>query len=231
MARKNWLFVVAILAVSTIGFAQTAAPAGRTKGKTTPQSSQTPVAATKQPTPSVVTQKSSEPVAASADVQANAASATATTGVAAEGEGFVAPREEVAQVEQPSAPVVARVTFNPKNKRDPTLSPDDILLIEYREQERLYAIELEEERKREEERRKKAEAERQRQLELERARDPSKDIRNKIHISGVIGQEVFIGKKVYTIGDRVLGARIEEVHPEYVIFVYKGQHFRRNVKL
>lgn len=146
-----------------------------------------------------------------------------------EGEGFVAPREEVDSTSQPAK--APRVVFNPKHKKDPTLSPDDILLLEYREKERLHALKMEEERKREEERRRKAEAERLRQLELERARDPSREIRNKIHVSGVIGKEVFIGSKVYTIGNKVLGARIEEVHPEYVIFSYKGQRFRRNVKL
>ncbi len=148
---------------------------------------------------------------------------------AAEGEGFVAPREEVKQAAAPAE--APKVVFNPKNKKDPTLSPDDILLLEYRERERLHALEMERERKLAEERRKKAEAERLRQLELERARDPSREIRNKIHVSGVIGKEVFIGSKVYTIGNKVLGARIEEVHPEYVIFSYKGQRFRRNVKL
>lgn len=218
MAMKNWLFAITVVTVGMSGFAQSATAAKNPQGKTAPAAA----APAAQPAPVVATQPSSATAAA-------AAAAPATADAAAT-EGFVAPREEVTQEAQPSA-VVARVTFNPKNKRDPTLSPDDILLIEYREQERLFAIEMEKERQREEERRKKAEAERQRQLELERARDPSKHIRNKIHVSGVIGKEVFVGSKVYTIGDRVLGARIVEVHPEYVIFEYKGQRFRRNVKL
>ncbi|MBO4675743.1 MAG: hypothetical protein J5601_06660 [Elusimicrobiaceae bacterium] len=205
MTLRNWLFGVIILAGSTIGFAQTAAPVQQPQEKAT---------------------DASKPVAAAPVEQMPAA----TTGVATEGEGFVAPREEVTQTaQQPSKE--PKVVFNPKNKKDPTLSPDDILLLEYRERERLRALEAERERKLAEERRRKAEAERLRQLELERARDPSREIRNKINVSGVIGKEVFIGSKVYTIGDRVLGARIEEVHPEYVVFSYKGQRFRRNVKL
>ena len=224
MTIKNWLFVFIILAVSGVSFAQTAAAAKKSQGKTTPQAAQPAAAATGKKEPAVVTQASSQPATSSAIIAGG-------INPVAEGEGFVAPREEVKPAEQPSEKAAPRVVFNPKNKRDPTLSPDDILLIKFREQERLYAIELEEERKREEERRKKAEEERRRQIELENARDPSRNIRNKIHVSGVIGKEVFIGSKVYTIGDRVLGARIAEVHPEYVIFVYKGQRFRRNVKL
>ena len=144
-------------------------------------------------------------------------------------EGFVAPREEVKE----QAPVVLleRVVFNPKSQRDPTLSPDDFLLLQYREQQRLAAIEAERQRKLAEERRKREEAERLRQLELERIKDPTREVRNKIRVSGVIGQEVFIGSKIYTVGNTIFGARVVEVHPDYVIFSYKGHRFRRNVQL
>ena len=83
----------------------------------------------------------------------------------------------------------------------------------------------------EEERRRLAEIERQRQLELERLRDPSREIRGRIHVNGIIGQEVFIGSKVYTVGGTVLGAKIVEILPDSVIFVYKGQRFTRKVEL
>lgn len=154
----------------------------------------------------------------------------AETGNAEQGEEFVAVREEVKE-EAPKPVKQPRVVFNPKSLRDPTLSPDDFLLLQYREQRRLAAIEAERRRIEEEERRKREEAERLRQLELERIKDPSREIRGKIRVSGVIGDEVFIGSKIYTIGNKVLGAKIVEVHPDYVIFSYKGHRFRKNVKL
>jgi len=145
-------------------------------------------------------------------------------------EGFVAAREEVKET-APKPAKQARVSFNPTSQRDPTLSPDDFLLLQYREQQRLAAIEAERQRKLAEERRKREEAERLRQLELERIKDPTREVRGKIRIGGVIGQEVFIGSKIYTVGNRVYGARIVEVNPDYVIFSYKGHRFRKNVKI
>ena len=123
------------------------------------------------------------------------------------------------------------MSFNPSTDRDPTLSPDDTLLLKHREEERLRAIELERQRKIEAERRRLAELERQRQLELERLRDPSREVRGKIRVNGIIGQEVFIGSKVYTVGKSVHGARIVQVLPDAVVFMYKGQKFTKKVQL
>lgn len=148
---------------------------------------------------------------------------------AAQGEDFVAPREEVAaEPEEAEAP---RVSYNPKNRRDPTLSPDDFLLLQYREQQRLAALEAERQRKLAEERRRREEAERLRQLELARIKDPTREVRNKIRVSGIIGEEVFIGSKIYTVGKSIYGARIVEVRPEEVVFSYKGHKFVRKVQL
>ncbi len=145
-------------------------------------------------------------------------------------EEFVAARETVEEeIMEPEEPQV--VVYNPKSQRDPTLSPDDYLLIQHREQQRLAAIEAERQRKLEEERRKKEEAERLRQLELERIKDPTREVRNKIRIGGVIGQEVFIGSKIYTIGNTIYGARIVAVKPDEVVFSYKGHKFVRKVQL
>jgi hypothetical protein len=105
------------------------------------------------------------------------------------------------------------------------------LLLRHREEERQRALEAERQRKIEAERRRLAELERQRQLELERLRDPSREVRGKIRISGIIGQEVFIGDKVYTVGKSVLGARIVSVQPDAVVFTYKGQKFTKKVQL
>ncbi len=126
---------------------------------------------------------------------------------------------------------VTLVAYNPPTDRDPTLSPDDTLLLKHREEERLRALEAERKRKLEAERRRLAELERQRQLELERLRDPSREVRGKIRVSGIIGQEVFIGNKIYSVGQSVLGARIVSVQPDSVVFTYKGQKFTKKVEL
>ncbi len=133
---------------------------------------------------------------------------------------------------QPSAaPKTPLVQYNPPTDRDPTLSPEDTLLLKHREEQRLRALEAERRRKIEEERRRLAELERQRQLELERLRDPSREIRGKIRVSGIIGQEAFIGNRIYSVGQTILGARIVEVRPDSVVFTYKGQRFIKKVDL
>lgn len=142
-------------------------------------------------------------------------------------DGFVPAREAAA----PAAGNALQVSYNPPTDRDPTLSPDDRLLIRHREEERLRAQEAERQRKLEAERRRLAELERQRQLELERLRDPSREIRGKIRVNGIIGQEVFIGNKVYGVGKTVYGARIVQVLPDSVVFMYKGQKFTKKVQL
>ena len=145
------------------------------------------------------------------------------------GETFVTPREDVkTEVAKPDDQ--PKVVYNPKTRRDPTLSPDDILLLQHREQQRLAAIEAERQRKLAEERRKREEEERLRQLELARIKDPTREVRNKIRIDGIVGQEVFIGDKVYTVGNKIFGARITEVHPDEVVFSYKGHKFVRKMK-
>lgn len=156
------------------------------------------------------------------------APAAAQTAAPVEGEG-VAPKQQAApQEETVKQP---RVVYNPKNRRDPTLSPDDFLLLQFREQKRLAALEAERQRKLAEERRKREEAERQRQLELARIKDPTREVRNKIKIGGIIGQEVFIGSRIYTVGKSIYGARIVEVRPDEVVFTYKGHKFVRKVQL
>lgn len=151
------------------------------------------------------------------------------TNAAATEEETVPAREVEENVEQPQTDL--KVSFNPAVNRDPTLSPDDTLLLKHREEERLRAIEAEKQRKLDAERKRLEELERQRQLELERLRDPSREIRGKIRISGIVGDEVFIGDKVYGVGKTVLGARIISVQPDSVVFIYKGQKFTKKVQL
>ena len=170
-----------------------------------------------------------ETLAAQADVSVENVQAPAATPAPAAAEGFVAKREEVA--ENAKAAPEPRVVYNPKNRRDPTLSPDDFLLLQYREQQRLAALEAERQRKLAEERRRREEAERLRQLELARIKDPTREVRNKIRVTGIIGQEVFIGNRIYTVGKSIYGARLVEVRPDEVVFSYKGHKFVRKVQL
>lgn len=128
-----------------------------------------------------------------------------------------------------------KVSFNPTQTRDPMLSPDDLLLLESRERQRLAALEAERKRKEDEERRKREEAERKRQWELMLLKDPSMLIRDKIRIGGIIDKEVLIGGKLYTIGNTYYvgkeGAKIVAVGSDSVTFLYKGQRFVKKLKL
>lgn len=188
-------------------------------------SEQKPTEAVSKPVPAADTQ--AQPNAEQKELEKDLAQATSQEEQPKE--EFVAARETVEEEVEPEEEQV--VVYNPKSQRDPTLSPDDFLLIQHREQQRLAAIEAERQRKLEEERRKQEEAERLRRLELERIKDPTREVRNKIRIGGVIGQEVFIGSKIYTIGNTIYGARIVAVKPDEVVFSYKGHKFVRKVQL
>ncbi len=192
-----------------------------------PETEPTKAEAVKETTeaPAVQVPQETAPVAVAADEPVVAAEEPAQ---------LVSSRETVAE----PAPVVAqpktddgKIVFNPTSRRDPTLSPDDMLLLAHREKQRLAAIEAERQRRLAEERRRREEAERLRQLELERLKDPTREVRNKIKVGGIIGQEVFIGNKIYTVGKSIYGARIVEVRPEEVVFTYQGHRFVRKVQL
>lgn len=144
-------------------------------------------------------------------------------------EGFAPQREGVneKQVKEEENKIV----YNPKVQRDPTLSPDDFLLLQYRKRQQLAAEEAERQRKLAEERRKREEAERARQLELALIKDPTIAVRDKIRVSGIIGKEVFIGNKIYTIGKTIRGAKIVDVRNDEVVFLYKGHKFTKKVQL
>lgn len=209
---------------------QAAAAPENTATATAPVAAQEPAAATQntQPQPSSAAPESAPATQEQQALEKDLAQANAEE--AQPKEDFVAARETVEE-EFPEPEEEQVVVYNPKTQRDPTLSPDDFLLIQHREQQRLAAIEAERQRKLEEERRKKEEAERLRRLELERIKDPTREVRNKIRIGGVIGQEVFIGSKIYTIGNTIYGARIVAVKPDEVVFSYKGHKFVRKVQL
>ena len=175
--------------------------------------------------------------AASAEAQQQAAATPEVAQPAAEGAevaqaaasegGTVAPGESVPVTSAGTS--VGKRVFKPR--RDPTLSPDDVLLLEFREKQRLAAIAAELKRIKDEEERKRWEEEQRRLRQLYLLKHPEAEVQDKIQIGGIIGQEVFIGSKIYTVGNTIYGARIVSVSPDSVEFSYKGRTFVRKVKL
>ena len=136
-----------------------------------------------------------------------------------------------AQPEQKASTEAPRAVFNPKSQRDPMLSPDDVATLEARRRSAEAAKEAERLRRLEEERRRAEEAERERLRLLALKKDPTREVRAKISIGGIIDKEVFIGDKIYTVGNSIYGARIVEVRPEEVVFSYKGHTFIKRIPL
>lgn len=146
--------------------------------------------------------------------------------------GAFAQEAPSASSEEKKQPVAAeKVVFKTNNQRDPMLSPDDVLLLQYRERQRMAQLEAQRRKREEEERRQREEEEKRRQYELMLLKDPSMLIRNKIRVSGIIDKEVLIGDKLYTIGNTYMGAKIIAVNPNSVTFLYKGQKFVRKLQL
>ena len=137
-----------------------------------------------------------------------------------------APAEQATQAQE-----TQRVVFNPKTKRDPTLSPADVAELARRDKLRRAKEEAERLRLEEERRRRAEEEERERLRQLALQKDPAREVRNKIKIGGIIDKEVFIGTKIYTVGNTIYGARIVEVRPEEVVFSYKGHTFIKRIPL
>ena len=127
--------------------------------------------------------------------------------------------------------VKPKVVFRLNTQRDPMLSPDDMLLLKAREQQRLAAEAAERRKRAEEDRKRRAEEERKRQWELQLLKDPTILIRNKIKISGIIDKEVLIGGKLYGVGNTYQGAKIVSVGSESVTFSYKGHKFTKKVPI
>ena len=127
--------------------------------------------------------------------------------------------------------VKPQVSFSMEGLRDPMLSPDDMLLIKHREQQRMAAEAAERRRQAEAEKKRLAEEERRRQWELALIKDPTIVVRNQIHISGLIDKEVLIDGKLYTIGHTYKGAKIIAVGSDSVTFVYKGHRFVKKIAI
>lgn len=125
---------------------------------------------------------------------------------------------------------VKKVAFNTTN-RNPFLSKEEVFKIETmkrEEQRRLEVQKLEEIRKAEEERlallRKKL-------LEEELRRHPSREIKDKIKIDGILGKDAIINGEVVSIGNKILGAKVVAVTDSSVWFLYKGERFQVKLPL
>ena len=153
--------------------------------------------------------------------------------------GFVAPRESA-----PAEKTVSKsdkVLYNPKTRRDPTLSPDDALILADRA-EKLRIAQEKERKRRELEAKKEAERqERERQRQLLLLKYPELEVKNRIRIGGVIGKEVFFGNnvdKMYTVGSSISvrgesgnmrRVKIVAINLDSVVFSYNGRKFTKRI--
>ncbi len=100
--------------------------------------------------------------------------------------------------------------FDPKSDKDPTISPSEYAKIK-------------------EDRANILERERLRRLE-ELRRSSRNSVKYKLKFQGVIGNNVIINGEMYSVGDRVMGAKIIKIGSNYFIAVHKGKRFRKTIK-
>jgi len=123
-----------------------------------------------------------------------------------------------------------KVSFN-AGKRNPFLSKEEVFKIEAMKREELRRLEtqrLAEIRKAEEER---LALLRKQLLEEELRRHPSREVRDKIKVDGILGRDAIINGQVVSIGNKILGAKVVSVTGESVWFVYKGERFEVKLPL
>ena len=123
-----------------------------------------------------------------------------------------------------------KVSFN-ATSRNPFLSKEEVFKIEAMkkaEQRRLEAQRLAEIQKAEEER---LAILRKQLLEEELRRHPSREIRDKITVDGILGTDAIVNGQVISIGNKILGAKVISVTGESVWFVYKGERFEVKMPL
>ena len=174
--------------------------------------------------------------------QGGASAAAAGEGQPAEQAGtennFVVQRESVPEKAAPAK--TPKVVYNPQKRRDPTLSPDDVLILEDRARKLRIAQEQERKRREAAEKAERERQERLRQRQLLLLKYPELEVKDKIRIGGVIGREVFFGNsnKMYTVGSTLSvkgesGARrkvkIEAINLDSVVFSYQGRRFKKKI--
>lgn len=97
--------------------------------------------------------------------------------------------------------------YNPKVKRDPTMSPADYRRIKEAEEQA-------------------AEAERQyRASQVVKVKNSG--IESRLKLQGIVGNAVILNGEMYYVGQSVYGAKILKVGSNYFIGEYKGKKFRK----
>lgn len=123
------------------------------------------------------------------------------------------------------------VKFDPKNKRDPFLSKEEVETIDAARRAEQKRLEEEKRRLEDEARSRHDEMERLKKLEEELKKFPAKAVMYKINVDGILGTEAIINGEIKRPGDTVLGAKITKVSGDSVTFTFKGQTFKRNLPL
>ncbi|MBT3955549.1 MAG: hypothetical protein HN833_00275 [Elusimicrobiaceae bacterium] len=131
---------------------------------------------------------------------------------------------------------IRKVSFPDNIKRDPTMSKDETDNIEAERLKRKQAEEARIKKIQAEKLAKEQAEEKKRRLAEELRLNPSKEVSYRIKIQGVIGNEVILNGKIYSVGDTLYLSgnknpiKILSVGESYVRFQYKGQKFNKIIK-
>ena len=148
----------------------------------------------------------------------------------------------VAQANGAKQPAASKQSFYaPKVRRDPTLSPDDMLILAEQERQRQLAAARERKRLEDEARKKAEQEEKERQWRLRLLKEPELEVKSKVFITSVIGDEVFFDrelKRPYTKGStfpvkglsgEMRRVKIEDINIDTVVFSYQGRRFSKKI--
>ena len=139
--------------------------------------------------------------------------------------------QEVQANQKLASEKTSTVVYNPKEKRDPTLSPDDELLLDQQRKLREEALAKYKKCVADKEAAEKEKEKQERKYQLCLLKHPEAEVADKIWMDGIIEKEVLIGGKVYGVGSTYLNAKIVAIKPasESVVFSYKGTTFTKKV--
>jgi len=130
---------------------------------------------------------------------------------------------------------IEKVEFPDALERDPTLSEKERERIAFIKAEKLRREREEKEAREAAERKKQQEEELRRQREEALRKDPSREVKSRIYIQGLIDKEAIINGQIYSEGDGfyVKGNRnrikVISVKSDRIIFEYKGKRFSKQI--
>lgn len=131
--------------------------------------------------------------------------------------------------------------FNPKVQRDPTLSPDDVLLLEATRRERELAAKKAAAAAAAAARAKELAAQKEREFKIKMLKYPELEVKGMFKIRSVIGEEVFFDKEAkrpHKVGStfpvkgrlgEICRVKIVKINSDTVDFSYKGRKFSQNI--